>query len=123
MLVEQARKIARRWVLGDGIRTPGFAGALLIGSALWEPAGAPLSPESDVDVKVVVDVTEPPPALGKFTYHDVLLEVSFISLQEFDSAERVLGDFRLASSMSRPSVLADPTGRLTEIQTAVSRRF
>lgn len=123
VLIEQARGIARRWVAENGTAIQGFAGALLIGSALWDPAGAPLSPESDVDVKVVLDATETPPAFGKFIYHDILLEVSFISSRELDSPERVLGDFRLASSISRPGVLADPTGRLTEIHTAVSRHF
>lgn len=123
MLVEQARAIARQWVLAEGCHLPGFAGAFLTGSTLWAPTDGVLAPDSDVDVMVVLEVAEPPATLGKFGHRGVLLEVSFMSGQALGSPETVLSNYHLAGSFHLPSVLADPTGRLTEIQHVVSRHF
>ncbi|MFI7446361.1 hypothetical protein ACIBQX_02575 [Nonomuraea sp. NPDC049714] len=83
MLIERARRIARQWVLDEGARLPGFAGALLTGSALWAHPDTTLPDSSDVDVLVVLNTPSPPPAAGgKFLYDGVLLEVSFLSWQD-----------------------------------------
>ncbi|MBF8185118.1 hypothetical protein ITP53_05065 [Nonomuraea sp. K274] len=118
MRVEQARQVARRWVREEGAALPGFGGAFLTGSALWAPGDAELSPASDVDVMVVAD---PPARIGKFGYEGVLLEVS--SVPALGSAHDVLSDYHLAGSFHLPCVLADPSGRLTELQRVVARDF
>ncbi|MGW2156337.1 hypothetical protein [Nonomuraea sp. NPDC001699] len=118
MLVERARQLARQWVLDEGVGLPGFEGAFLTGSALWAAPGTELGPTSDVDVMVVAD---PPPAIGKFRYEGVLLEVSGIA--RVGTTHEVLSDYHLAGSFHLPSVLADPTGRLAEIQRLVARDF
>lgn len=118
MRIEQARQAARRWVLEEGVALPGFGGAFLTGSALWADPGAELAPSSDVDVMVIAD---PPARIGKFRYEGVLLEVS--SLPRLGSAHEVLSDYHLAGSFHLPCVLADPTGRLTELQRIVARDF
>jgi hypothetical protein len=53
--VSEARALAARWVAEHAAGTPGFAGALLGGSAAWSPAHAELPASSDVDVMVVTD--------------------------------------------------------------------
>ncbi|TMR23836.1 hypothetical protein ETD86_06695 [Nonomuraea turkmeniaca] len=118
MRIDQARQLARRWVAEAGAGLPGFGGAFLTGSALWADGDAELPPSSDVDVTVIAD---PPVSIGKFMYEGVLLEVS--SLPGIGSADEVLGDYHLAGSFHLPCVLADPTGRLTELQRAVARDF
>lgn len=115
MRIEQARQVAREWVREEGAGLPGFDGAFLTGSALWAGPEDELAPTSDVDVMVV---TEPAAHLGKFPYKGVLLEVS--STAPLGSSHEVLSDYHLAGSFHLPCVLADPSGRLTELQRVVS---
>ncbi|WP_336205363.1 hypothetical protein [Nonomuraea sp. LPB2021202275-12-8] len=126
MLIEQARQVARRWAREEGARLPGFAGAFLTGSALWARPGSALPPSSDVDVMLVLDDLRVVPP-GKFRYGGVLLEVSLLSWEALgppaDPAGTVLGHYHLAGAFHRDGVLADPSGRLTAIQRAVSHRF
>ncbi|MGP3959754.1 hypothetical protein ACTWPT_27455 [Nonomuraea sp. 3N208] len=119
MRIDQARQLARRWVAEEGARLPGFGGAFLTGSALWADPDAELPPTSDVDVMVLADPSAA--RIGKFLYEGVLLEVS--CLPGLGSAHDVLGDYHLAGSFHLPCVLADPTGRLTEVQRIVARDF
>ncbi|MGP4095542.1 hypothetical protein [Nonomuraea sp. KM90] len=121
MRVEQARQVARQWVLEEGAGLPGFGGAFLTGSALWADAGAELAPTSDVDVMVVADPAARIGHIGKFRYKEVLLEVS--SITGLGSTHEVLSDYHLAGSFHLPCVLADPSGRLTELQRVVARDF
>ncbi|MEV0235500.1 hypothetical protein [Nonomuraea sp. NPDC050786] len=118
MLIEEARQIARQWVQEEGAALPGFDGAFLTGSALWAGPAEELAPTSDVDVVVVASR---PAHLGKFAYKGVLLEVS--SVPALGSTHDVLSDYHLAGSFHLPCVLADPSGRLTEMQRVVSRDF
>ncbi|MEV4112772.1 hypothetical protein [Nonomuraea sp. NPDC049695] len=118
MLIEEARQIARQWVQEEGAALPGFDGAFLTGSALWAGPAEELAPTSDVDVIVV---TSRPAHLGKFAYKGILLEVS--SVPALGSAHDVLSDYHLAGSFHLPCVLADPSGRLSELQRVVSRDF
>ncbi|MGW4798653.1 hypothetical protein ACWEPC_40180 [Nonomuraea sp. NPDC004297] len=121
MLIEQARQVALEWVREEGTALPGFAGAFLTGSALWADPGDVLAPTSDVDVMVIVDPAAPIERLGKFRYKGVLLEVS--SMAPPGSVHAVLSDYHLAGSFHLPCVLADPSGRLTELQRIVARDF
>ncbi|SEG97178.1 hypothetical protein SAMN05444920_110257 [Nonomuraea solani] len=118
MRIEQARRIARQWVLEEGAALPGFGGAFLTGSALWDDPRAELAPASDVDVMLVA---EPAVRLGKFAYRGVILEVS--SIPGLGSPHEVLSDYHLAGSLHLPGVLADPSGRLAELQRVVARDF
>ncbi|WP_043620149.1 hypothetical protein [Nonomuraea candida] len=121
MLIEQARKVARQWVREEGAALPGFGGAFLTGSALWAGPGDELPPASDVDVMVVAEPGARIGHIGKFRYQGVLLEVS--SMGPPGSAHDVLSDYHLAGSFHLPCVLADPSGRLTELQRVVARDF
>ncbi|MEV4068294.1 hypothetical protein ACGFJC_04710 [Nonomuraea fuscirosea] len=121
MRAEQARRIARQWVREEGSALPGFAGAFLTGSVLWADPAAELAPSSDVDVMVVARPGTPIGHIGKFPYQGVLLEVS--SMTGLGSTHEVLSDYHLAGSFHLPCVLADPTGRLGELQRVVARDF
>ncbi|MEV0389119.1 hypothetical protein [Nonomuraea sp. NPDC050643] len=118
MRIEQARQLARKWVLEEGAALPGFDGAFLTGSALWADPGDELPPTSDVDVTLIAG---PAAHLGKFLYEGTLLEVSAIS--GLGSPHEVLSDYHLAGSLHLPGVLADPSGRLGELQRVVARDF
>lgn len=121
MRIERAREIARQWVLDEGTGLPGFGGAFLTGSVLWADPDDELAPHSDVDVMVVADPEAGAGHLGKFRYEGVLLEVSTMAAPR--SVHDVLSDYHLAGSLHLPGLLADPTGRLAEIQRGVARDF
>ena len=122
MLVHEAKALARQWVLSEGQQLPGFAGAFYHGSVNWLAADATLAPTSDLDLMLVF--AEPPPVkLGKFVYHGVILEVSYLSSAELQTPEQILGQSHLASSFMGPSIIADPTGHLTALQLVVARDY
>lgn len=123
MSVKRARDVARRWVLTEGRRAPGFHGAYFAGSTNWLPDDAPFSATSDVDVTIVLDSASLSIKLGKFRYRRVLLEVSNLSREQLRTPEMVLGDYHLAGSFRTSSVILDPSGELTNVQTVVGRDF
>jgi hypothetical protein len=119
----EARAAARRWVDAEGSRTPGFAGAFLHGSINWLAAADPVPATSDVDLILVLDGRTSPPKIGKIRHEDVLLDVSSLPGDQLGSAEQVLSQYHLAGSFAGSSVIADPSGRLTALQRAVSRDY
>jgi len=119
MIVKDAKEIARRWVMEEASQYAGFQGAFYHGSVNWLSDDDILASSSDVDIMVVF--ADPPEMkLGKFIYQDVMLEVSHLGWDQLQSAEQILGQHHMAGSFKGPSVIADPTGRLTELQIAVS---
>lgn len=122
MLVKEAKTIAHRWVTEEAVNLPSFAGAFYHGSTNWLPDDAVLPATSDLDIMVVF--ADPPAVkLGKFIYQGVLLEVSYLASEQLRSAETVLGQYHLAGSFHRASVIADPTGTLTQLQVAVAAGY
>ena len=102
---------------------PGFRGAFLHGSICWLPDDALLPATSDVDVIVLVNGGATPGMREKHRAGSLVLDVSSMTLDELPSPEEALGQYHLAGSFRRPAILADPTGRLTEIGAVVSARF
>ena len=123
MIVRLARDVARRWVLDHAAGEPGFQGAFYHGSIGWLPDDLVLPATSDVDVMVVSDDAERRVKPGKFRYRDVLLEVSFLPSEQAQSPEMILARPELAGSFRTPSVISDPSGRLTRLQEAVARDY
>ena len=123
MLVKDAKEVARQWVTENAGEIPGFYGAFLHGSINWLPDEAVLAAGSDVDVMVVLAERTPPAKPGKLVYRDVLLEVSYLSSDQLQSPERVLGAHHLAGSFRKPGLLLDPTGELARLQAAVAAEY
>jgi len=123
MLVKEAKETARRWVMEAGMQIPRLWGAFLHGSINWLADDAAFPAESDVDIMLVLDETNPGLKLGKFLYQDLLLEVSYLPKGEIQSAERVLGLYHLAGSLRAPNILFDPWGELTRIHKTVAEEF
>jgi hypothetical protein len=120
--VQQARAITETWVREEFSAAPGFQGAFLHGSMAWLPAEKAFSQSSDVDI-IVVFSNPPPVKLGKLWHRGILLDISYLSSQQLQSAEAVLGVSHLAGSLRNPGIIADPTGKLTQLQAIVSREF
>lgn len=118
-----AKQIARQWVTEAAVTTPGFYGAYFAGSINWLPDEAELPPTSDIDITVVYASDTSPSKLGKFVYHGVTLEVSHTPRDQLASPEVILSDYRIAGSFHVPSVIADPSGELTQLQTAVAQEY
>ena len=110
-------------MIEEASKVPGFYGAYYAGSANWLPDDAILPATSDVDVWVVYADAEPPDKFGKFIYRDVMLEVSYQPSDQLQSPDQVLGDYHMAGCFRTPSIILDPSGQLTELQTAVSRDY
>lgn len=123
MLLAVAKEAARRWVAEEGRKLPGFSGAFFHGSVNQLFEDAPLPASSDLDVMVVLSGPAPAEKLGKFRYQGVLLEVSCLPGEQLGSAEQVLGAYHLAGSFRVPSIILDPSGRLTALQATVAREF
>ncbi len=123
MIVKQARDAARRWVREEANAVPGFHGAYFAGSANWLPDDVSLPATSDLDINMVVTGSNAPNKRGKFIYRGVLLEVTYLSLDQLRSPELVLSHYHLAGGFRTPSVILDPSGQLTELQAAVARSF
>lgn len=123
MIVRQAKAAAREWVLAEAERTPELAGAFFHGSITWLPDEAGLDAASDVDVMLVLDDPEPPVKPGKFRHRGVLLDVSYLSSDELQTPEQVLGQYHLAGSFRAPGIIFDPSGHLAALQTVVGRDY
>jgi len=123
VIVEQAKAVARQWVIEEGSRVPGFYGAFYHGTVAWLPDAASLTATSDVDVMVVLADPDPPVKLGKFRYRGVLLEASYLPSDQLQSPDLVLGQSHLAGSLRTASIILDPSGRLTALQAAVARDY
>jgi hypothetical protein len=123
MLVKEARAVARQWVIEEAGKASGFAGAFYAGSTNWLPDDAILPATSDVDVMVVLTDPNPADKLGKFLYRDVLLEVSYLSSHQLQSSDLILGQYHMAGSFRRPSIILDRSGQLTKLQVAVSKEY
>jgi hypothetical protein len=123
MRVKDAKDVARQWVIEQGSKTAGFYGAFYAGSTSWLPDDATLPATSDVDLWVVKDDPNPADKLGKFVYRGVLLEVSYMPRDQLGTPEQVLGDYHLAGCFRTPSVIADPSGQLTDLQAAVVKDY
>jgi hypothetical protein len=123
MKAQQAREVARQWMVEQGSAMPGFCAAYTAGSTNWLPDNRDLSAASDLDIMVVVRDQNQAGRRSKFLYHGTLLDVSYLGNNQLQSAEQVLGDYHLAPSFRTTKMLFDPLSRLTPLQAAVSRDY
>ena len=123
MIVRDAKDVARQWVIDVGSKTPGFLGAYQPGSTNWLPDDAEFPASSDVDIAVVLSQPDYVEKLGKFLYRDVILEVSYVPHDQILSPDQVLGNYHRAGGLRKPNIISDPSGRLTELRTTVSKNF
>lgn len=120
--VDEAKRVAREWVLEQASERPGFQGAYVAGSVNWLPDDAELDAASDLDVHIVFDKADATERY-KLVRGGVLLEIVTDALDLLRSPEQVLGHYALAGAFRVPSVIVDRTGHLTTLQQEVTRRF
>lgn len=72
---------------------------------------------------VVLTDRNQPGGRRKFIYRDVLLEVSYLRQDQFQSPEQVLSDYHLAPSLRTAKVVFDPLGCLRPLVEVVSREY
>lgn len=123
MIVKQAREAARQWVIEEASDLPGFCGAYTAGSTNWLPDDADLVGTSDLDIMVVIADSRQAGRRSKFMYRDILLEVSYLSSDQFKSSDLVLSDYHLAPSFRTTNILLDPSGNLTALLAIVCRDY
>lgn len=123
MKVAFARSAASKWVLEHASGISNFMGAYFSGSTVGMSDDFILSPASDIDVVIVFANAAPALKLGKFMYQGTLIEVTYISWSQLSSVEAVLSSYHLAGSFRINTIIMDPTGQLSGLQTQVSRHF
>lgn len=123
MLVREAKALAREWALEEASKISGFFGAYMIGSVLWKADDSELPPESNIDIKVVVEGDERPQTYTKSVYKGVLIEVSYALSKDYQSPETILSSYPFAKHFTAKNILADPSGKLTEVQAAVETDY
>lgn len=123
MTVSQTREVAGEWMVQEGSRLPGFCGAYTAGSTNWLPDDAELPDASDLDIMVILSERNRAGRRGKFVYHGVLLEISYLHADQFESSDQLLSDYHLAPSFRTAKILFDPLGHLAPLQAAVSRDY
>jgi hypothetical protein len=124
MKVRQAIELTREWGDLDGRKIPGFCGAYLVGGINAMSPDAPFPSYCDVDLHIVLR------SGGKdsqenleLAYRGLILECGFKGLGEYALPEVVLANPHIAPNLVVNSILADPTGQLTEIQQMVAQEF
>ncbi len=123
MRVNQARNAARRWVIEEASRIPGFYGAYTAGSTNWLPDDAELSTATDIDIMVVLGDQNHARRRQKFIYRDTFLEVSYLGNDQLQSPDEVLSDYHLAPSLRTTNILIDPSGHLAALLAIVCRDY
>lgn len=123
MKLSQVRELARRWVVEEASRIPGFQAAYTAGSTNWLPDGADLPATSDFDVMVVLQDPSQPSSRYKFRYAHALLEASYLGIDQLRSPESVLSDYHLAPSLRTAHILLDPSGHLTALAGTLRRDY
>jgi hypothetical protein len=119
--VRAARALTVQWIKKNGPTDPGFGGAFFAGQTTALADDARLPPATPIEVFMVTDARSV--KLGTFEYRDVLIDVTYVSWSQLDSADLVLSSYQLAGSLRRGMVIADPTGQLIRLQQQVARRF
>ncbi|MDR7073483.1 hypothetical protein [Fictibacillus barbaricus] len=123
MRIETARSAAAEWVMKFASDESWFRGAYFSGSTVSMPDDAVLPVGSDVDVVIVTALDDPPLKLGKFTYQDTLIEVTYLAWNQLMSVDEVLSSYHLAGSFRTDTIIADPTGHLSKLLKLVSLHF
>jgi hypothetical protein len=122
MNVGQVIELTREWVELYGSQMPGFVGAHLMGSLNTMPKEAPFPVYKDVDLHLVLE-NAPEREPDEINYHGLILECGLANADLYRPAEKVLADPTLASNLAVPSILADPTGLLSELHTKVVQEY
>lgn len=124
MDVGKARNIVQKWIMENASLAKNYKGAYFSGSVLDWAEDIEVPDTSDIDVMVVIDTEEEAPLkLGKFVYKEVLIEITYMSSKQLASVQAVLGNYHLASSFRKNGIINDPTGYLSELQSAIQQQF
>lgn len=123
MNVKQAKELAIQWVNAEASNMPGFYGAYFVGSINWMADEDPFPISSDVDISIVLDTPQLPDTYTKSDFRNLVLDTSFISKKQFQSADTILSDYPSAGHFTRANIIADPSGQLARIQAVVKQSF
>jgi hypothetical protein len=123
MTAGSCRELARQYMAEEAARVAGFCAAYTAGSTNWMPDDALLPVGSDVDVMVVARGGDLGGTRRKFARDGVLLEVSYLSENLFESPERVLSDYHLAPSLRMAKVVLDPERRLDAVRDLLRQQY
>ena len=118
MKVGAARTAAVDWVERHAAGQSGFVGAYFSGSTVYLPDHAKVPIGSDVDV-MVINEREEASHRSKFIHRGTLIEASHHPWSLFASLDTIPS----AHSLRFDSIIADPSGRLAKVQSAVARDY
>lgn len=123
MRVQEARAVARDWVLRHAAKIPGYVAAWSVGSLQEVSPDQEIPAGSDLDVMIALDSVNAPPKPGKMLVDGLLLEFTYVSWANVANAESVAPDYHLSHGLFAATILDDRTGKLSELQKAITLRF
>jgi len=123
MLVKHAKEIAHDWVENVASQFDEFSGAFIFGSVNWMDDNDMFPHASDIDVRIVLDTNELPVGFKKVSYDKVLLDMSYVQLQQIKAVEDVLCDYATAAHFTRSCILSDPYHHLKRIKVGIEQEF
>lgn len=117
LTIADAHAVAARWVThNQQIHEAAFIG----GSAATATSETPYDPASDVDCYLVISEPAPEGKIGKIRINGVLLDVSWMTWPQIESAR---ANAVTASLLNFGAIIADPSRRLQSNQDEIRRSF
>ena len=123
MKIAAVKSLAKQWVKQNISSSADFVGAYLTGSTIWKLDDEQHAPSSDVDIFVVMQNDKLPEKIGKINFHNVTLEINFISFADISDPQAILADYHVANAFYKQSILLDPLAQLAPLHQAVSAQF
>lgn len=123
MNVNEAKRLATKWVQAFSEDHFSFHSAYLAGSIVDRAEEESLSKSSDLDVLVILNQQAIPLKPGKIRYQNVLLDVTYLSWSDYDDIEKVLSSYHLANTLKTNTILVDPSGELQHLQQTIASQF
>jgi hypothetical protein len=122
--VEQVIERTKEWVSMQAEQLPAFLGAHLMGGITSFALSDPFPLYRDVDLHIILkDGTDVPGENVEALYRGLMIEAGFRRQTNYSTPEVVLADPVIASHMSVPSIVSDPTSFLTRLHEVVMQEY
>jgi hypothetical protein len=126
MNTAEVKQIARQWVQHERTNIRGYQGAFFIGSTNTRADDDSWPQSSDVDIKFVLDEDDAD-LLERlhqvFGAQGIVIDRSVCSVRDIQDAQTVLRSPWLACHFALPSIIDDPSERLTLLQKQVASQY
>ncbi len=122
LTVKEAKEVAKKWIYNEASGLPEFHAAFYHGSVNWLSDGSVFPSGSDLDIIIIPASHELPPK-KKFSFENLLIELTWLLPDQYSSAEQILGNYHLAGNFSRTEIILDLTGHFSDLQKKIIKHY